>query len=129
MTSPDPVRKQNHTMALGRWGEKVAESVLRKRGLQVIDRNYRTPYGEIDLVACDLEGLVFVEVKTRTNQAFGRPEEAITARKAGHLVQAVAAYLQNQPGETRPWRIDVIAILGAPNQPNPEIAYFENAVG
>jgi len=78
--------------SLGRWGEALAADYLLKHGYSIIDRNARTPYGEIDLVARQMEGglveisgekwvTVFVEVKTRSSRSFGLPEESVNARR------------------------------------------------
>ena len=63
--------------ALGKWGEATAADFLEKQGYSIVERNCRTPYGEIDLVAYDGAVFVFVEVKTRATDAFGFPEEAV----------------------------------------------------
>jgi putative endonuclease len=110
-----------HRQKIGQWGEQVALDYLIDNGLQLVARNVRTPYGELDLVMMDALGLVVVEVKARTSSAFGLPEEAITARKREHLIQT-------RPGLPDSWRIDVIAIRGKPAGPDPEIVWFQNAV-
>ncbi len=114
--------------ALGRWGESVAAEFLIKRGYQIIERNMRTPYGEIDLVARMDEVTVFVEVKTRSNTRFGFPEEAITNSKRQHLIEASQKILQENPELDGDWRIDVIAIQKMDSADQPRIEHFENAV-
>jgi putative endonuclease len=117
---------------VGRWGEELAADYLRQRGYTLLDRNARTPYGEIDLVACqDAAGgpwLVFVEVKTRRSGTFGLPEESITARKRAHLLAAAQAYSQAHPELGGAWRIDVIAIRRERPDFPVEIVHFENAL-
>lgn len=122
---------KTHQQYIGRWGETVAAYYLESRGYQVLARNVRTPHGEIDLVARyeKTGGLVFVEVKTRTNDAFGLPEEAVDAKKLEHLFRAAEAYLSAHPDPAAPaWRIDVIAIQGKPGEKveNVDIEHFEN---
>lgn len=119
---------------LGRWGENCAAEYLSGLGYTVIDKNVRTPYGEIDLIAQaapenspDEITTVFVEVKTRSSQSFGYPEEAITARKRENLLSAVDHYLQENSDLMGDWRIDVIAIEQYSNKA-PIISHFENAV-
>lgn len=124
----DPMAEGTHKQRIGKWGEDTAVQFLLKKGLRLIARNVRTPYGEIDLVMMDESGLVFVEVKTRTNNSFGFPEEAITFRKREHLIQSAGAYLQAHAELPDTWRIDVIAIRGKPSQLDPEIEWFQNAV-
>ena len=121
---------QNRQQQVGKWGERVAASYLEKRGYQVLAHNVRTAYGEIDLIARpETGGLVFVEVKTRTSGRFGYPEEAVDARKLGHLVSSAQAYMDERPQEAdQGWRIDVIAIQGrhGENIEEVSIVHFEN---
>lgn len=125
--------------SLGRWGESLAADYLSQRGYKILERNVRTPYGEIDLVAqlvCaspKSDGragtvTVFVEVKTRSSRAFGLPEEAVTARKQEHMLAAARAYMQTHPELEGDWRVDVIAIQRSRSGPEPDITHFENAV-
>lgn len=100
----------NARLCLGRWGEQVAYNHLRAAGYRLVDRNYRCSYGEIDLVAVQDQTWVFVEVKTRRGDAFGRPEEAINSRKAERLIQVARHYLQANALEGVDWRVDVVAV-------------------
>lgn len=117
---------------VGRWGEALAADHLRRLGYTLLERNARTPYGEIDLVASqqrpDAACTVFVEVKTRRTSTYGLPEEALTPRKRAHLLAAAQAYLQAHPELGPAWRIDVIAIRHLRHSASPEIIHFENAV-
>jgi len=101
---------------LGKWGEETAASFLLKKGYQLIDKNWRTREGEIDLVMRDGSTLVFVEVKTRSNKNFGYPEEALSEKKLEHLVSAGEQFLQNYGGDPD-YRIDCVAIIGRPHGP------------
>lgn len=112
---------------IGRWGEDLAAKFLTMQGYAVVERNIRTPYGEIDLIAHADHLTVFVEVKTRTSTAFGQPEEAITAKKRAHMLSAAQAYIQSHPEMGGEWRVDVISIYRRPGG-NPEITHFENAL-
>ena len=114
--------------AIGKWGETLAADFLKDKGYIIIERNYRTPYGEIDLVAHDGDDLVFVEVKTRTSDAFGFPEESITLHKQEHLISAAHAFLQSLSNPPIIWRIDVIAIRKVKSVDFPEIIHFKNAI-
>jgi putative endonuclease len=114
--------------ALGRWGETLAAQFLTQQGYLVIERNYRTPYGEIDLIVQKADTLVFVEVKTRSTDAYGLPETAVTDQKRQHIISAAEAYLQAQQNQNRLWRIDVIAIRRFRDSTQPEIVHFENAI-
>jgi putative endonuclease len=111
----------------GAAGEKLAEAYLLRLGYSIVGRNIRTPFGEIDLLARHAAGLVFVEVKTRSSQKLGMPETGITSAKKRHLLNAIDSYLQSNPCDDD-WRIDVISILLAPGDTEPEIVHFENAI-
>lgn len=123
---------------LGRWGESLAADYLESKHYTILERNARTRYGEIDLVArqgVEARGndkssatTVFVEVKTRSTTTFGYPEESITARKRAHLAAAAQAYLLEHPELDGDWRIDVVAIERHPSGEQPSIMHFENAV-
>jgi putative endonuclease len=112
---------------VGRWGEDFAAKYLESKGYQILERNVRTSYGEIDLLARLEDLTVFVEVKTRTSLTFGQPEEAVTQKKREHMQAAAEAYIQAHPEIAGDWRIDVISIYRRPSTP-PEIVHFENAL-
>lgn len=114
--------------ALGRWGETQAAEYLGQLGYLVLERNARTAYGEIDLVARQGAVLVFVEVKTRSSTAYGLPEASVTSRKQAHLLAAAQAYLQAHPDLEGDWRVDVIAIQRQHSGQIPDIVHFENAL-
>lgn len=121
-----PVDRYNQVV--GGWGEQVASRYLEAHGVRILAHNVRTPYGEIDLVGQDKQGLIFVEVKTRTTTNFGLPETGITPKKREHLLAAVAVYFQEHPEQTMDWRFDVIAVLGRPEKGDPQVEWFENAL-
>jgi putative endonuclease len=123
----------NRKQIVGKRGESLACEFLKKQGYTVLEKNARTPHGEIDVVATQTEGhqpasMVFVEVKTRTTRTFGYPEEAITRQKKGHLLDAIAYYLQNHTDIEMDWRIDVIAISMLKGSQKVEIRHFVNAI-
>lgn len=114
-----------HNQRVGQWGEQVAVEHLLSRGSEVVERNVRTPYGEIDIVAKQINITIFVEVKTRTSNTMGLPEESITARKREHMIACAEHYAADH--EIDHWQIDVISIEGKPGT-EPVITYFENAI-
>ena len=114
-----------HNQRIGKWGEQVAVEHLVLRGYEVIGRNVRTPYGEIDIVAKQGDTILFVEVKTRTSKVMGLPEESITTIKREHMIACAEHYAAEQ--EIDHWQIDVISIEGKPGI-EPGITYFENAI-
>ena len=115
------------SQALGHWGEDTAVEYLKKNGYEIIARNIRTPHGEIDLLARQADQLVFVEVKARTSEEYGNPEEAITANKQTHMIESAQYYLQENALDLE-YRIDVIAIKRKTGNQSPEITHFENAL-
>jgi putative endonuclease len=117
----------NQKQALGSWGEQCAAEYLEEHGYQIVARNVRSEYGEIDLLARHADVLVFVEVKARSSESFGHPEGAITALKQQHLLDSALAYLQAHPDMEGDWRVDVISVQRM-NNGRPEILHFENAL-
>ena len=113
---------------LGRWGEEQAAIFFLEEGYEIIARNVRTPYGEIDLIVRQGDVLVFVEVKTRSNDTYGMPEVSITAKKQEHMLLAAKSYLLDHSELDTAWRIDVVAIRRRGNEPAPEIIHYENAL-
>jgi len=117
---------------VGKWGEDLGAEYLSKIGYRILNRNYRTPSGEIDLVALDNNEddpcLVFVEVKTRTNERFGYPEEAVTRKKWLHMMNAIEYYFENNLQYDYDWRIDVIAVQCISPSYKPDLEHFENVV-
>jgi len=118
----------SHNRAIGSWGERLAAEHLIANGLELLERNYRSPYGEIDLIARQDNIVVFVEVKTRSSDAFGWPESALTKRKREHLLQAALYYLQQHPEISDDWRVDIIAIRGNFKSDTAELVWFENVL-
>jgi len=117
---------------VGRWGEEIAAAYLERNGYSIVDRNFYTPDGEIDLIA-HLEDneeriLIFVEVKTRTNDKYGYPEEAFTRKKWDHMLKAINRYLLDQPDYRDGWQIDVIAVQRLIEDQPPKIEHFDNVV-
>jgi len=94
----------------GQSGENKAEEYLKSRGYQILDRNFRSRFGELDLIALDDTTLVFVEVKTRSSNNFGRPEEAVTAKKLAHIKLTGEYYASLHPNLPTSHRIDVVSI-------------------
>ena len=95
----------------GELGELVAQEYLKKKGYRIIETNYRTRYGELDIVARNKNTLVFTEVRTKTSLNFGIPEESITPTKSRHLAAAANIYRQHHEKLPENWRIDFISVL------------------
>jgi putative endonuclease len=117
-----------HRKETGALGEKLARDFLKKRGYRILETNYRCRRGEIDIVARHRDCLVFSEVRTKRNLAFGTPEESISSAKKSRMRAAAYYYLQTHRDLPESWRIDVVAVeLGADGKPD-RIEVIENAV-
>jgi putative endonuclease len=113
----------------GRHGEKLAQEYLKEHGDDIVENNYRSPDGEVDIIASKDNFLSFVEVRTRSTRKFGTPEESITRRKKQKLIAVSQHYLQKHDIQTVSWRIDFIAVeLDGTGRPT-RIEHFENAFG
>lgn len=102
--------RQNARQRLGRRGEEMAARRLEAEGYRVLARNYRCPFGEVDLVAEEGDCLVFVEVRTRRGDQWGTPEESVTKAKQAKLLRVAESYLDEHAAWDVDWRIDVVAI-------------------
>ena len=98
-------------LSLGSRGEEVAAAFLLERRFRILERNYTTPLGEIDIIARKGKTLAFVEVKTRRSLAFGSPAEAVGERKQRQIIKAANWYLASGQGRGLQPRFDVIAVL------------------
>ena len=110
----------------GNRGERLAAKTLKAKGYRILARNCRSRWGEIDLIAMDGNTIVFVEVKTRSEQTQGRPEEAVTATKQKQISRAAAAWLQRNRLNHHHCRFDVIAIVWRTGE-DPLIDHFQSA--
>ncbi|QDU59392.1 hypothetical protein Pan216_02200 [Planctomycetes bacterium Pan216] len=113
---------------LGRRGERIAGSFLKRRGYRILARSFRSPLGEIDLICLSQGVLVFVEVKTRSSAERGEPWEAVDRRKQRRITRAAVGYAQRAKMADRPIRFDIIAIT-LPDRwwEKPRIDHFEDA--
>jgi putative endonuclease len=101
----------NHNQRLGRTGEDAACAYLAAAGLRIVRRNFRSPDGEIDIVAQEGETIVFVEVKTRASKSFGSALSAVDARKRRRLRAVAADFLQFFAPAAKA-RFDVLTVNG-----------------
>lgn len=122
----EATKKKNTRIQTGKWGEEIALEFLRNQGYDLVERNYRSPDGEIDLIVRKGPDLVFVEVKTRRSLDYGCPEDAVDNEKIDHIEAAAGWYLQQHPESEESWHLDVISVVGSPGETPPEISWFEN---
>ena len=110
---------------IGKWGEDAVATYLAGRGHEIIARNARTPYGEIDIVTKQADTTIFIEVKTLTSSRNFFPEQNVTARKQAHMLACAEHYAAEHAIDH--WQIDVIAVEGKVGM-EPKITHFENAI-
>lgn len=114
-------------MGLGKTGEDLAAHYLRRKGYYIIEQNYRTKIGEIDIVARHKKTLIFCEVKTRMGKLYGHPIEAVTVSKQKRIKKLAEMYLARLKDfrKFESIRFDVICILAEGR--TPKIEHIENA--
>ena len=95
---------------IGKNGEQLAVKYLIKNNYKILETNFECRQGEIDIIAKDKQELVFIEVKTRTNNLYGQPSEAVDLTKQNHIKKVIAYYLYKNKLENSFIRIDVIEI-------------------
>jgi putative endonuclease len=120
--------KPNRRQSLGKRGEALAAEFLEHEGFSILTRNFRTPYGEIDLIAKQADLVVFVEVKTRSSTSLGPPEISITSLKKEHIRCAAEYYIQQHEELQNDWRIDAVTIQLSDRSSPAQIDHFENIV-
>lgn len=123
----------------GKLGEEIAKEYLKKKGYKILEQNYKTKYGEIDLVCLaprslgEVVGqkgkeLVIVEVRTKIGDLYGTPEESLTKKKLRKIWLNALAYV-GRKGWEGPYRVDAICVLLHPVKQQPEqINHYENIV-
>jgi len=97
-------------LSLGAWGEDQAVDYLRRLGLKIVARNFSTPVGEVDIIACSKKELIFIEVKTRRSNAYGTPAEAVGPRKQRQIIRTAQWYLAAEKSRLQP-RFDVVGVM------------------
>jgi putative endonuclease len=108
-------------------GENIAARALKKSRYKIIERNYRTPAGEIDIIARDKQCVVFVEVRTRSSVEFGLPQETVVARKRKRICNAAKWYLQKEHASDIECRFDVVAVIIDEKRKKPQVEIIRNA--
>ncbi len=112
----------------GRWGEEQAAKFLKLKKHKVIGKRvFVGKHDELDLITESNGVLIFVEVKTRKNEKFGRPFSAVNKEKRKCLSRAAVAYLKKKNIKPDYIRFDVIEVIGEPSEKTPEIRHIENA--
>jgi len=115
----------NIRIDIGKRGETLAISFLKKNGYRIIESNFRCRYGEIDIVAQDGKTVAFIEVKTKTSNRFGSPTQAIDSRKQRQVSKTALAYISQKRLTNYSARFDVVGINIKGS--NSEIELIKNA--
>lgn len=111
----------NARQQFGHASERLAESYLKRKGYKILERNFRTRQGEIDLIARHGESIVFIEVKARRTGRYGVPQRAVTPAKQRKISMAALAYLKAHYSIDTRARFDVVTIQEFQNQPHIEV--------
>ena len=109
----------------GSNSESLAAWYLKKSGYKILEQNYRTPLGEIDIIAKEKKTIVFVEVKSRRSNRYGNPKWAVTLRKQRKISMVALQYLKSTRQMDNRARFDVVTVIS--NQDEPQIEIVKNA--
>lgn len=110
---------------LGKRGELAAADFLKKNGYRILYKNYKSKLGEIDIIAKDKDSICFVEVKTRSSDKFGLPQEALSSFKQRQIAKAALNFLKENNLLDKQARFDVISLLYSGE--SPKIDLIKNA--
>jgi len=115
------------TRQIGNEGEELAAAYLESKGYTILERNYHFEHAEIDIVAYDNEScIIFAEVKKRSSNKFGEPEEYVDEQKIENIYKAAEAWIYERKMDGAPVRFDVISIIQQGTEA-PNIKHFEHA--
>lgn len=112
-------------LQMGVWGEELAVAYLREKGYVILERDWHSKHRDIDIIAHQDNCIVFIEVKTRRNSDYGNPVKAVNYNKQKNLRRAINHYISYRKFE-KPWRFDVITIVGEYGSEKPEITHIED---
>ena len=115
----------NKRQKFGEKGEEIAVRHLKKEGYKIIETNYRTKLGEIDIIAQDKDTIVFAEVKTRRSVQFGNPKQAVTIQKQKKISMVALCYLKATGQSAARARFDVVGVIS--NRDKPRVEIIKNA--
>jgi len=113
----------NDKKSKGDFGENSACKYIKKNGYKILDKNFRTKFGEIDLIGIERDTICFIEVKARSRSDYGSPEEFVTKRKQERLWKTASIYINKNTLEFENYRFDVISV----DLENEDIEIFKNA--
>ena len=111
---------------LGELGEEAAFEFLKKKGYRILEQNYKTPLGEIDIIAQDKEQLVFVEVKSLSDTSYILPQEMLNKKKQEQIIRVALSYLKAKGLKSADCRFDCVAVVFSLGK-EPEIELIKDA--
>lgn len=111
---------------LGIAGEEAASGFLRKTGYRILEKNYKTPLGEIDIIARDKEQLVFIEVKSLSDTSYILPQEMVNKRKQEQIIRVALSYLKAKGLKSADCRFDCVSVVFSLGK-EPEIELIKDA--
>jgi putative endonuclease len=111
----------NRRQKIGKSGEAAALRFLKKNGYKILEQNYRTQLGEIDIIARERQTIVFIEVKTRRSLEYGSPKLAVTPKKQRNMSMTALYYLKSNDQSHASARFDVVTVLTRGGQVNIDI--------
>ena len=106
----------NRRQKIGKSGEAAAVRFLKKNGYKILEQNYRTQLGEIDIIAKDRQTIVFIEVKTRRSLEYGSPKRAVTPKKRRNISMTALYYLKVNNQSHAEARFDVVTVFSRGGQ-------------
>jgi putative endonuclease len=113
---------------IGAYGEKIALSFLKRLGYRIYESNFRTPFGEIDIIAKHKKIMVFVEVKSRATSSLGPPYLSVTKMKEKSIIRNALFYLKGHKLLNADWRIDIVSVKFRFGGELESVELIENAV-
>jgi putative endonuclease len=116
----------NRKQKIGLYGEQLAEKFLLQKGYQILDKRFQTRFGEIDLIVGKDDTIAFVEVKTRTTDACGQPEESINYYKIKKMKTAAKQYTQQKDIQDKDLRLDCVAVVLNLMKKTAKLRHYEN---
>ena len=120
-------KKLSDTRLLGKWGQKQCEKFLKAKGCKTLTRNYSCRTGEIDLIMTAGDGtVIFVEVKTRTNEDYADAESSITPAKKIRMTKAANLFVKKYKLDNHPLRFDIVIVI-PDEKGKSQIRHYENA--
>jgi len=112
---------------IGKKGEDIAERYLKGHGYKILEKNYRSPSGEIDIIALDKGTIAFIEVKTRRSDEFGPPELSVNYIKRQRIIRSASHFLSKRRIKDTPCRFDIVSITESPDKRERKVSLIKDA--